>query len=59
MRLKELAKDLDNQRKMQKNNNNKDKGKMVSSDNQSDTNFVGCNANVELTKEGDVKLKEK
>nr|KJB11469.1 hypothetical protein B456_001G260400 [Gossypium raimondii] len=58
MRLKELAKDLDNQRKMQKNNN-KDKGKMVSSDNQSDTNFVGCNANVELTKEGDVKLKEK
>ncbi|KAA3459375.1 DNA repair protein UVH3 isoform X3 [Gossypium australe] len=58
MRLKELAKDLDNQRKMQKNNN-KDKGKMVSSDNESDTNFVGCNANVELTKEGDVKLKEK
>ncbi|KAE8707616.1 DNA-repair protein UVH3 [Hibiscus syriacus] len=56
MRLKELAKDLDNQRRMQKNSN---KGKMVSSDNRSDTNIPGYNANVELTKEDDVKLKGK
>ncbi|GMI68417.1 hypothetical protein HRI_000511000 [Hibiscus trionum] len=56
MRLKELAKDLENQRKMQKNNN---KGKMVTSDNRSDTNIAGYNANVELTKEDDIMLKEK
>ncbi|KAK8717056.1 hypothetical protein V6N13_044337 [Hibiscus sabdariffa] len=56
MRLKELAKDLENQRKMQKNSN---KGKMVSSDNHSETNIAGYTANVELTKEDDVKLNEK
>ncbi|XVF16465.1 hypothetical protein REPUB_Repub10bG0033100 [Reevesia pubescens] len=52
MRLKELAKDLENQRKMQKSNG---KGKKVSSDKP----IAGCNANVELTNSNNVKLKEK
>ncbi|OMP10663.1 Drug/metabolite transporter [Corchorus olitorius] len=55
MRLKELAKDLENQRKMQKSNG---KAREVSSDKQDEANDAGCNANVELTNQNHVKLKE-
>ncbi|XP_007031407.2 PREDICTED: DNA repair protein UVH3 [Theobroma cacao] len=55
MRLKELAKDLEDQRKKQKNNA---KGRKVSSDKPYDANIVGCNA-VELTNSDHVNLKEK
>ncbi|OMO88684.1 Drug/metabolite transporter [Corchorus capsularis] len=44
MRLKELAKDLENQRKMQKSNG---KAREVSSDKQDEANDAGCNANVD------------
>ncbi|XVF60355.1 hypothetical protein PTKIN_Ptkin08bG0038400 [Pterospermum kingtungense] len=52
MRLKELAKDIENQRKMLKKNG---KGKKVSSD----AKIAGHNVNVELTNSDHVKLKEK
>ncbi|XWS40772.1 hypothetical protein CRYUN_Cryun17cG0024300 [Craigia yunnanensis] len=55
-RLKELAKDLENQRKMQKKNG---KGKKVSFDKPFDAKIAGCNSDVELTNSSHVKLKEK
>ncbi|XVE67972.1 hypothetical protein DITRI_Ditri09bG0030800 [Diplodiscus trichospermus] len=56
MRLKELAKDLEKQRKMQKKNV---KGKKVSFDKPYDADIAGCNADVEFTNSDHVKRKEK